>query len=315
MGARVIRPGIAVVAQPMPGHPLAASNCYLIATDDGAIVVDPGYDRPDTLDRLGAGLAAIDRDLDDIRFVALTHSHRDHAEAADVVRRRTGAAVGLHPAESGGSSADRPPVGRDSPVPEAWAVPEGVRERLLARRRPSTPRADVDLEPGWKVATTSGLLRVLHTPGHTAGSVCLVLDDVRLILTGDHVLPGIHPGAGLGGRFPGNPLLLYRQSLHGMDAFAAYDAHPGHGGRMPSAHMPPVHVRAREIAAHHERRTRDVADELSHRPGLTVWELALRIRWSGGFDALDDGRQLSALRQTAWHRQIVREGGPPLWNG
>lgn len=99
MGARVIRPGIAVIAQPMPGHPLAASNYDLIATDTGAIVVDPGYQRPDTLTRIVVGLASIGRGLDNVQSVVLTHNHRDHAEAAGVVRACTEARLALHPAD------------------------------------------------------------------------------------------------------------------------------------------------------------------------------------------------------------------------
>ncbi|RZI94352.1 MAG: MBL fold metallo-hydrolase, partial [Microbacterium sp.] len=158
VGSRVIRPGIAVVAQPMPGHSLVASNCYVIATDDGAVVIDPGYERPDTLARIAVGLAAVGRGLRDVHTVALTHSHRDHAEAVDLIRERVGATVALHAADRVTSitrvgSGDAAP---GSQVPEHWGVPPPMRARLLARPAPHVVRADVDLEPGWCVAGAGG---------------------------------------------------------------------------------------------------------------------------------------------------------------
>lgn len=304
MGARVIRPGIAAVAQPMPGHPLGSSNCYLIATDGGAIVVDPGYERPGTLRRIASGLASIDRRLADVRTVVLTHHHRDHAEAAHAVRVHTGAAVAVHPADEG-----MPAVGvwgatPGSPVPASWGVPAPLRTRMLARPPALVVHADLDLAHGTALATTQGAMRVVHTPGHTGGSICLVIDDARVVLMGDHVLPDIHPGAGLGGRFAANPLLAYRESLRAMGEYAGFVGLPGHGA--------PLHAvprRAGQIARHHERRTREVADVIAGHPDATVWELARRVGWSGGFEALDDGRMLSALRQTFWHAQLAPRDG------
>lgn len=288
---RVIRPGIAAIEQPMPGHSLASNTCYLFATESGAIIVDPGYRRDDLLSRLEHGLRAIERSTHDIEFVLLTHNHNDHGQSAGDVRAATGAVVALHPDDWFF------PETRVLTVEQldAWGVPDDERPRLLERVIPDGAEAQLALTHGLELHTTNGPLRVLHTPGHTAGSVCLVMDAASLILTGDHVLPGQHPGAGIGGHFRGNPMELYLASLEAMGQYAGYLGLPGHG-----APIEDVPGRATEIAEHHRRRGREIGAVVAARPGASVWDVARSIRWSGGFESLDPGRTLSALRQTGW---------------
>lgn len=89
--------------------------------------------------------------------VLTTHGHPDHVGAAEAMRRRLGVPWRIHPADAG-----------------------------LAGLEPDEP-----LLPG-PVAFGAARLEVLHTPGHTAGSVCLVGDG--FVLTGDTLFPG-GPGA------------------------------------------------------------------------------------------------------------------------
>ena len=299
---RMVAPGIAAIEQPMPGHPLVSSNCYLIATRTGAIVIDPGYARPDLMARLSHGLRAIGRRAQHVQLVVLTHNHLDHAEGAQRVREVTGAAIALH--QGDWSFAASRVLSPELLV--SWGVPDEVRVELLGRAFSDGAIADLVLTPGVELATTAGALRIVHTPGHTAGSVSLVLDDPAVIFTGDHVLPGLHPGAGVGGHFAANPLATYLDSLDAMEQFAGYVGEPGHGA--PIADVP---ARAREIAAHHRSRTGEIAAVHSRHPSASVWQLATSVRWSGGFHALDTGRMISALRQTQWHLELTSDRAVP----
>lgn len=294
--ARVIRPGIAAVQQPMPGHSLESSNCFVIATERGAIVIDPGYDSPGLVDRITAGLRLVQRDFDDIEIVAVTHNHRDHSESANSVAARAGALVAMHPDDDSFASSRIV----DTPLLDAWGVPNEYRRGLLGRVLANGATADLALEHGLVLATTNGALRVVHTPGHTAGSICLVMDDPALIFTGDHVLPSLNPGSGVGGHFRTNPLAAFLGSLEAMEEYHGFEAHPGHGDSI--ADLP---ARAREIARHHRRRTREIGQVLARNADVTTWQLAASVQWSGGFLSLDAGRMLSALSQTGWHRELA----------
>lgn len=298
----VIAPGIAVVRQPMPGFAIPASNCYLIATETGALVVDPGLGLDDSAERWAAGLRAVGRAIADVEAVLLTHNHRDHAEGADALRELTGAPVHLHP-----DDADFPATRIVTPEELAgWGVPEPLWQQLLTRPIPRGVDADRELAHGLEFGTAHGPLRAVHTPGHTAGHVCLALDEQRLLLTGDHVLPDQFPGAGVGGWFRGNPLDVYELSLADIDAYGGWTGHPGHGS--PVVDLP---LRGRAIAQHHRRRTDEVRALAASEPLATVWQVAERVRWRGGFASLETGRMLSAVRQTAWHLERSRADPAP----
>ncbi len=141
------------------------SNCYILA--DGAVgpaaVVDPG----DGAARILALLR--DRGLA-VSHILLTHGHLDHIGAVRAVKEATGAAVGVHPL--------------DAPMLE------DPRQNLSAGSgRPVTaPGPDRLLEDGEELQVGSLRLRVLHTPGHTPGGLCFLLDD--RVLSGDTLFAG-----------------------------------------------------------------------------------------------------------------------------
>jgi len=132
------------------------NNVWVVGDDDECVVVDAPHD-----------VEAIVAAVDGRRLVAVvaTHAHDDHVRKAPAVAARLGAPVLLHPA-------DRP----------VWELTHAASSTTT------------DLVDG-QVLTVGGTdLHVLHTPGHTPGSVCLHVPELGVVLTGDTLFRG-GPGA------------------------------------------------------------------------------------------------------------------------
>lgn len=288
---------------------------YLLLDDaDGVHLVDPGWDSDENFHALEGVLAELSHGIRDVRTITVTHLHPDHLGMAARVREASGAVVALHALEQSAiEELTTPPLNiqaSDTEAPDtdalarftAWGVPEDRHPELLAavhRRAAWKPvTADVLLADGDRLAIPGHDVRALHTPGHTTGHLALVDTARGVILTGDHLLPSQFPGIGLGGTAVGNPIDDYLRSLARVAEFDAFEALPGHGFRFRG-----IAERCHETAAHHERRSSEVAELASERS--TVWDIASGLTWTAGWENLRGLELLSALSQTSLHRDRV----------
>lgn len=301
-----IAEGVWVVELPLPhAGVVETTNCYLFADDAGGVhLVDPGWDTPDNAARLDAALRDVGLSLADVRTITATHLHPDHLGLGARLRAEHGIPIALHRREH--EALTRPLY----PEPEAtitrWGVPSESIEEVLShavpRSHPSGLAADVLLADGELLPISGRMLRVVHTPGHTAGSICLHDEDARVILTGDHVLPNVNPGLGLGGFTDeddpiGEAIASYERMVDYDDA----EVLPGHGARFTG-----LAARAMQLAERHRRRSAEIAALLAADPGATVWQLASRVTWTGGWEGLHGFLLLSALSQTEMHVTHLR---------
>jgi glyoxylase-like metal-dependent hydrolase (beta-lactamase superfamily II) len=145
-----LAPGLLRLTAPNPGLMTGpGTNTYLVGHDELA-VVDPGPDDEGHRAAIVAAAAA----RGSIRFVLVTHTHRDHAPGAAALARETGATVvGYGPAEE---------FTPDEAVGEGWQL---------------------DLGQGH-------VLQAVHTPGHASDHLCWLLPASGTLLTGDHVMHG-----------------------------------------------------------------------------------------------------------------------------
>ena len=139
------------------------TNSYLVGDPDtGFIAIDPGPADLEHLDRLWRAAGG------NIRLIVCTHSHPDHSPGAAPLQ----ALCAQH--------GHRPPVLGLSSAPTARANSQFTPDRELH---------DGELLVLQSQDTTH-TLRVLHTPGHAANHMCLVLEEDGLLFSGDHVLNG-----------------------------------------------------------------------------------------------------------------------------
>lgn len=292
------------VPVPRPGGLITGTNCYVIEDADGGVhLVDPGWADDGSRAALEAELAALGHALADLRSLIVTHAHVDHlglahALQADGFGRLVLARAEVPALESWSQ------ISADDDTLDRWGVPADERAELPhpADRRPHDPiTPDVLLDDGERLDIPGFDIRVLVTPGHTAGSLCLLVDD-RLALTGDTVLPGINPGLGLGGFPPDDdPIGAALASLDRLTALGELDVAPGHGAPFPG-----LATRSAELATRHRARSAEIASLLDD-PDASIWSIASRVGWTGGWEAVRGFLRVSALAQTELHvRHLAR---------
>lgn len=295
-----IAEGTWALALPLPVGPPPYTLVYAF-TDATARVhlLDTGWDLPGSLELLSAGLDSIGLALDRVDSVTATHLHSDHLGLAERIRAASGARIQVHEAEQRGLDefAER---GVTVPDLGAWGVPAELHEGIAAivgRTRPERVTADVLLAHGQLLDIPGRSIRVLHTPGHTPGSLSLLDGDT--LFTGDLVLPTIFPGVGLGGESD-DPLADYLGSLELVGALGDPLVAPGHGYVFRG-----LGERVAASRAHQVGRTDEVLAILRDHPDATVWEVASRVTWTGGWERLRGFHQASALSQTAMRMRYI----------
>jgi glyoxylase-like metal-dependent hydrolase (beta-lactamase superfamily II) len=307
-GLSTLRPGIRALQVTMPGGHIPYSLCYLIEDARGSLhLIDPGWLSAENWESLGRACAASGHRVDDIASVVVTHLHPDHIGMADRVRTATGAAVVLHEREQVAldEMAGRAPAESPEHRFDEWGVPAARLAELdvTAGRPPmDVPNpADVLVTDGALLDIPGRTIRVVLTPGHTPGHICLVDAEDGLVFTGDHVLPTIHPGVGLGGETATNPIADYLESLDRIALFDEHEVCPGHEYVFRG-----LAARCVTTAEHHLRRSREVAEHLRIDGDPTVWQVASELTWTAGWANLKGFYLLSALAQTAMHLEFVR---------
>ncbi len=182
-----------VIPTPFPVGPI---NVYLII-DDPITLVDTGPKTEEALSALREQLRSLGFITSDIRRIILTHTHEDHCGLAGILQRESGARVYVHEWEFQNISQHRETrVNRD--LLKLAGVPGEELGKLAARYELIHNYADAveDTEAyrdEHEFVFASGSLRVVHTPGHTPGSCCLLRESSRLMLTGDTILKTITP--------------------------------------------------------------------------------------------------------------------------
>ena len=142
-------------------------NCSILGDEASgeAIVVDPGDDIPRIL-------AILARHKLTVKQILITHAHIDHIAGAARLKQLTGAPILYNP--------------RDLPLVKMMDVQAG----WLGMPTPEVHPPDDTLEDGRVIAITGLTGNILHTPGHTQGSVCLHLPTQNLLLAGDTLFAG-----------------------------------------------------------------------------------------------------------------------------
>ncbi len=262
----VIQPGIAkrldrYVTRLTAANPGAmtgpGTNTYLVGEKEIA-VIDPGppiESHVANIVKAGAGR---------IRWILTTHTHMDHSPASLALKAATGA-------------------------------------QILGQRAPAGSNQDQSYAPDRVLADGEGVsignlrLRAIHTPGHASNHLCYLLEETRMLFTGDHVMQGstvvINP--------PDGDMRAYLASLEKLLGIDVAIFAPGHGYLIGAPHK-----EVKRLVAHRLAREAKVAAALKSRGAATPHELVSVV-----YDDVSPKLHPVALRSLTAHLdKLVAEG-------
>jgi hydroxyacylglutathione hydrolase len=155
-----------MILETFPVGPLQC-NCTILGDEQSgeAIVIDPGED----IDRIQKRLTAHGLKL---KQILVTHGHIDHVGGALRLKRLTGAPIYLNEGDL-----------------EQLAIMQQQAD-WVGVEAPETAPPDENLADGMTVGLVSYPAQVLHTPGHTQGSVSLLFAPLKLLVAGDTLFAG-----------------------------------------------------------------------------------------------------------------------------
>lgn len=304
--------GVWSVPVPIPNSPLRYVLSYLIEHPSGFVMVDTGWDHPDSWTALVAGLKACDIPMSAVTAVLITHVHPDHHGLSAAVREQSGAWIGMHEREdelltrmafAGDEQQHWSAFLRWCGAP-AEHIEELISFRRDGRRPAAMARADRTIAHGDLVDVAGLRLRALWTPGHTPGHLCFHDETRNLLLTGDHVLPRITPNISAFDE-QSRPLADYLRSLDSLHGIRPADVLPAHEYRFTD-----LDSRLDAISAHHAERLAEIRQVLQAAPGgLSAWQVAERVTWSRGWDQLSGFPRQSALGEVLAHLRQLQSSG------
>jgi glyoxylase-like metal-dependent hydrolase (beta-lactamase superfamily II)/8-oxo-dGTP pyrophosphatase MutT (NUDIX family) len=200
------------------------TNTYIVA---GSAVIDPGPAIDSHIERI--------LQFKGLKWILCTHTHLDHSPAAAAIKAATGAQVLGRPA----------PAGQDATFTPDLVLENGQRVQIGEMRG-------------------SISLRAIHTPGHASNHLCYLLEETRMLFTGDHVMQGstvvINP--------PDGNMRAYLRSLEELLGEDIAIIAPGHGYLIGAPKK-----ELRRLIAHRMNRERKVVAALERLERPTVEEM------------------------------------------
>jgi glyoxylase-like metal-dependent hydrolase (beta-lactamase superfamily II) len=259
-------------------------NCYLIE-DEPLTLVDTGPNSGKSLDELVRQLSALDRSLEEIGLVVLTHQHIDHLGLVEIIASRSGADVAAIDVvvpfiENFGDD-----VELDDQFAASLMLRHGIPEDVVTALRSVSrsfrawgARAEVTrpLHDGEELRLRDRALEVQHRPGHSPSDTLFWDAKRRILLCADHLIAHISSNPLISRPLDGSnerprALMTYLESLRRTQELPAEIVLPGHG-------EPVVDHRALidERFALHRRRAEKIFGLIDERP-RTAYEIAQEL--------------------------------------
>jgi len=310
--------GIHQIKVPMPAESaLDHVNIYLVEGTKGNLLIDTGMDTPEAFGALRDALKFGGFGFKDITLIMATHIHPDHYGMVDKLKQLSGANVALSEIEAG--LIDSRYMQTDDllnqvkQLLESNGVPEGeliefAEASMAIKQFTGVVKPDIMLKDGEKITVATSEFKVIVTPGHSPGHICLYEPKRKLLFSGDHILPDIFPHVGLHPQSGENPLGDFFNSIEALGQLEVNFIFPGHGSVFSG-----FNLRLSELSYYHEQRQRAIMLIIGD-DTKSAYQIATEIPWMPDgeaikFDKLPTfGKRLAVMETLAHLKLLMTEG-------
>ncbi len=251
-------------------------NVYLVRNDP-LTLIDVGPNTEEAFSALRSGLEALGLRLDAIKRIIISHAHEDHYGLLARLQEHCGAEIYIHSWETNKLLHTHDYSDHRKLLQRAGVPKEAIdrfEQGYMRIHPPATDRFTFKtLEDEEDILFENGSLRVLHTPGHTPGSICLMRESNRELIAADTVIKHITPNPMLNPdpidnyrRFPS--LSEYLCSVARIKDISPTLIHSGHGGCI---HDYAEHFHL--LLKHTNERQAKLLSLIPKR-GVTAWEMS-----------------------------------------
>jgi glyoxylase-like metal-dependent hydrolase (beta-lactamase superfamily II) len=304
--------GVYQLKVPIPNNPLENTNIYLVQGDKSYTLIDTGWDSETAFNSINRQLAEVGVGFRDISKIVITHAHFDHFGLAGKIQQQSGAKLYMHNLEQDVFHTRYTVTDDFLHQIAQWFAMNGVPAEMIEAvhrpisgfRKPIPAQPDVFLNGDEIIDSGAFNLKVIWTPGHSPGHICLYEPAKKILFSGDHVLPVITPNISLTPTTTGNPLGDFIKSLLTVKELAVDIVLPAHENIFRN-----LPQRVDEIIKHHEIRSEEILKAMNHQE-TTAFQIATEIKWMpelGGVshDKLMPVAKLAAVSETLAHLKAM----------
>lgn len=296
-------PGLFRIEVPLPGNPLKSLNAYLIRGKERSLLVDNGFNMRESREALFSALGELEAERDRLDLF-ITHLHSDHNGLSSQVAGRDSRIYC--------GSVDARKI--NSFIVDQTLWPRSLKSLGMHGFPADALEELVSAHPGKIYASAEPLsftcvnekdvlsyggyhLRVIATPGHTPGHMCLYEEDRAFLIAGDHILGSITPNITFWAEVE-DSLGDYLKSLDKVAALNVAVAYPGHRAVVRDAK-----ARVQALKKHHAARLEEALGIVEQLRAASAWDVAARMRWSlrGNWEAYGVAQKCFAVGEAAAH--------------
>jgi len=311
-------PAIFQIRVPLPHNPLGHLNSYLIKSDGKNLLIDTGLDFPEAYQSLCLGLSESNLKPKELTDIMLTHFHVDHIGLIPRLRKAAKyTRLSIHRVEAELSKMMLKQFEHYKQNMITFLKVSGVPPLIATNLEKFHPaffsqeayrelaREALPIDEGQEISVGNYNFQVLWTPGHSPGHICLYEPSLKILFSGDHLLPTITPHVA---QFIENtdPLGDYLHSLKKVEKLDVDVVLPAHEEIFKNHRE-----RIKQLEDHHKQRLNEIMNGLKSER-LTAYALTSRMHWNVHYKSWEEFppfQKYLALGETVAHLSFLEQKG------